>query len=204
MANGFGFNPMFAGQMGCPSCGYGSTMMGGPMGMGYPSGGGYPYFAGMGYPFGMGPSFPYGFQPGFQPSYGPWFGGPMTWGGTYPGMYGGPRMYGGPATYGGGWAYTENWPSDEQIGEMIYDSIDADPVIPYDSDINVDVTGGVVTLSGTVPNKRIKHAVGDDAWWVPGVWDVSNNLQIVGRRERAAAPAAGKAETTMPKTTTRK
>lgn len=66
---------------------------------------------------------------------------------------------------------------------MIFDSVDADPVVPYESDINIDVTGGVVTLSGTVPSKRIKHAVGDDAWWVPGVWDVNNNIHILSRRK---------------------
>lgn len=174
MPNGFGYNPMFAGPMAYPTYGYMPGMMGGPWGMGYPYGTG----GAMGFPY------------GFQPSYGPWFGGPMTWGGTFPGMY-------------GGWAYTEGWPSDEQIQEMIYDSIDADPVVPYDSDITVEVTGGVVTLSGTVPNKRVKHAVGDDAWWVPGVWDVNNNLQIVGRRERAA-PAPGRPEAAAQKESKKK
>ncbi|MGQ9675150.1 MAG: BON domain-containing protein [Chloroflexota bacterium] len=147
---------------GLPSGAMGPGYMGGPMG---------PMGMGMG-PMGWSP---YGFGPG--PGYG--FG-PMTWGGTYPGFYGGmmgPGFYA-PGYMGGG------TPSDEQIKEMIYDSIDADPAVPFDSDISVDVTGGIVTLTGTVPSKRIKHAVGDDAWWVPGVWDVNNNIQVTGRRER--------------------
>ncbi len=120
-----------------------------------------------------------GYMPtGAQMMGGPWMGGPMTWGGTFPRRY--PGL---------GWAYPPA-PSDEQVREMIYDAIDADPVIPYDSDIKVDVTAGVVTLTGTVPNKRVKHATGDDAWWVPGIWDVNNNLQIVGRRKAAGAPKA--------------
>lgn len=86
-------------------------------------------------------------------------------------------------------------PSDEEITDMVFDSIDADPVVPYESDINVDVTGGIVTLSGTVPNKRIKHAVGDDAWWVPGVIDVNNNLQVSGRRQKKeSAPREGQGQ----------
>ncbi|MBI2952686.1 MAG: BON domain-containing protein [Chloroflexi bacterium] len=114
----------------------------------------------------------------------------MTWGGTFPGMY-----------TGQGWMYSEGMPSDDQIEDMIYTSIDADPSVPFDSEINIDVAGGVVTLSGTVPNKRVKHAVGDDAWWVPGVWDVNNNLAVTGHaqkpstRTRAHRPSSGKGST---------
>lgn len=132
----------------------------------------------MGMGMGMGSYSPF-YGPGYGPFYGPGFGpgyGPVTMGGTYPGFYGG--------MYGPG--FTGAMPSDDEIREMVEESIDADPAVPYDSDINVDVTGGIVTLTGTVPSKRIKHAVGDDAWWVTGVWDVNNNLQVTGRRERMA------------------
>ncbi|HEY8477426.1 MAG TPA: BON domain-containing protein, partial [Chloroflexota bacterium] len=58
----------------------------------------------------------------------------------------------------------------------------------------VEVDSGVVTLTGTVPNKRVKAAAGDDAWWVPGVVDVRNELQVTGRhryrREEAAEERA--------------
>ena len=67
---------------------------------------------------------------------------------------------------------------------MIYDSLDADPLIPSDVDVNVDVNAGVVTLTGTVPTKRMKHAAGDDAWWIPNVVDVNNMLKVEGRKER--------------------
>ena len=147
------------GGMWCPTCGLPYGMQGGYMGP----------------PMG---AMPFGFGPGFA--------GPMTWGGTYPGFYGpawGPGYFG-PGYWGAGAA-----PSDEEIKQMVYDSLDADPAIPFDSDIHVDVTGGIVTLTGTVPNKRIKHAAGDDAWWIPGVWDVNNNLEITGRREKAETKA---------------
>ena len=133
-----------------------------------------------------GPGGPFG--PGFSPwmggGFGPWGGwGPTpgpTWGGTY-----GPGMGGfGPGVYYGG------IPSDEEIRNMIFDSLDTDPLIPYDSDIKVDVTAGVVTLTGTVPSKRVKHSAGDDAWWVPGVIDINNQLQVT-RRGQAGRGATG-------------
>jgi hypothetical protein len=84
-------------------------------------------------------------------------------------------------------------PSDDEILQLVYDSLDADSSIPFDSDISVDVTAGIVTLTGTVPNKRIKHAAGDDVWWIPGVWDVNNNLQT----QRSSQQAEG--ETSAPR-----
>jgi len=116
----------------------------------------------------MGTRFPYG--PG---ALGPWMVSQMAWSGRPPGAF--------PAPV---WMYTERVPSDEQISSMIYDALDADPLVPPDSDIKVDVKEGVVTLTGTVPNRMAKHAAGDDAWWVPGVLDVHNNVQIVRRHER--------------------
>ncbi|MBI4496346.1 MAG: BON domain-containing protein [Chloroflexi bacterium] len=88
-----------------------------------------------------------------------------------------------------GWMAPWTMPTldDEQIRNLVYDAIDADPLVPFDSDITADVTGGVVTLRGTVPNKRVKHAIGDDAWWIPGVIDVNNQLEV-RRRERRATP----------------
>jgi len=44
--------------------------------------------------------------------------------------------------------------------------------------VNVQVTGGVVTLTGEVDSIVEKRAAGDDAWDTPGVRDVINNLTI--------------------------
>jgi hypothetical protein len=116
--------------------------------------------------FGMQGSFPW---QGYQGSY-PGFGGSMGlgglrhWGGTYTPQF-----------------TTTGLPTDDEIAEMIYDTLDADPLVPWDADIDVNVDAGTVNLSGTVPNKRIKHAAGDDAWWIPGVTDVQNSLQVSGR-----------------------
>ena len=114
----------------------------------------------LGLGFGRGMFNPYAFGPNLG----------ITSMGTMPGTY--------LSAYGG-----TSVASDEEIKDMVLTSLDADPRIPFDSDISVDVTGGIVTLTGTVPNKRIKHAAGDDAWWIPDVVDVNNELEIVGRQE---------------------
>ncbi|HOM71225.1 MAG TPA: BON domain-containing protein [Armatimonadota bacterium] len=81
-------------------------------------------------------------------------------------------------------SYTGGLPTDSEIEDMVYDSIDMDPLIPYDANIDIKVDAGTVTLSGEVPSKRIKHAAGDDAFWVPGVIDVDNQIKVTGRKRR--------------------
>lgn len=162
MANIYGMNPAF-----CPQCGF----QFGPVGPTGPFG----YTPG----FGMGFGGPWGFGPayGYSPPWGTggWgLGGLRTWGGTYSPQY-----------------LSTGLPTDEEITEMVYDALDDDPLIPWDADINVDVKAGEVTLTGTVPNKRIKHSAGDDTWWVPGVVDVHNELQVSGRHRFRSEEAEG-------------
>lgn len=170
------------GQMGFPSAGPTWT---GTYGQGQ-------YMPGMyGQPYGMGPGN-FGFGGQMPAGYGmnPWAAwnfNPIAlgWG------LGGGRRWGG--TYSPQFAMT-GLPTDEETTEMVYDAIDADPLIPFDADINVDTDAGTVTLTGTVPNKQIKHAVGDDAWWIVGVDDVRNELQVQPRRggqEGQTRPSAG-------------
>jgi len=129
-----------------------------------------------------------------------WLPGPMpteTWPGLMTGPY--PRgLFGygyGPVTPPGGvmsawptWGQASAVPAqsldDESIRELVYDTIDAAPMILPDVDVEIDVNAGVVTLKGRVPGKRTKHAVGEAAWWIPGVVDVNNQLQVSPRRER--------------------
>ncbi|HUX88023.1 MAG TPA: BON domain-containing protein, partial [Chloroflexota bacterium] len=40
--------------------------------------------------------------------------------------------------------------------------------------------------TGTVPSKEIKHAAGDDAWWLPGVDDIDNQLTVEAPRRVSA------------------
>jgi len=106
---------------------------------------------------------------------------------TVYGGLGGLRRHGGTYTQQ---FLTTGLPTDQEITEMIYDQMDVDPLIPYDADINVDVDAGVVTLTGTVPDKAAKHAAGDDAWWVPGVDDVNNQITVSGRHRYRVRPRA--------------
>ncbi len=46
------------------------------------------------------------------------------------------------------------------------------------SEIDVTVQQGVVTLWGTVPSLTMKRYAGVLAWWVPGVRDVDNRLDL--------------------------
>lgn len=119
-----------------------------------------------------------GTAPAYAPGYAP--------AGPYAPPYGAPMApYGYGPGYGMGYA---GLPTDEDITNMVYDSIDSDPLIPFDADITVNVDAGEVTLSGTVVNKRIKHAAGEDSWWVPGVVDVHNQIKVQKKeRERPAA-----------------
>ena len=183
----------------CPQCGCSipqhQAVGGGPTmpgtfttGMGY----GAPWtgFGGPGMGFGGfgGPGMGFGMQPGaFGPPWNPAWMNPWTsptglgWG------LGGMRRWGG--TYSPQFMMT-GLPTDDEIVEMVYDAIDADPLIPFDADIDVDSDAGTVTLSGTVPTKEIKHAAGDDAWWIPGVDDVKNDLQVARRRPEGMARRA--------------
>ncbi|MGH2461252.1 MAG: BON domain-containing protein [Chloroflexota bacterium] len=111
-----------------------------------------------------GPPFPaYGY-----PSWGsgPWYG-------TFPAAM--------PTAIATGAARTD----DAHIREFVERAIDNDPSIPAHAEIDVAVENGVVTLTGTVSNKRIKHAAGDDAWFVPQVFDVHNEIAVVSHREHA-------------------
>lgn len=69
-------------------------------------------------------------------------------------------------------------PDDDEIVEMIYDAFEEDPLIPWNADIEVHSDAGMVTLTGTVTSRQIKHAAGDDAWWIPGVDDVRNEIRL--------------------------
>ena len=158
-----------------------------PYGNNMPFGSGMPFGNGMGMGMGYGYGMPFGYGMGMGQGFNPYaFGNPYGVGGGYAPTpvelgwgLGGLRRWGG--TYSPQFV-TTGLPTDDETVEMIYDAIDADPVVPFDADIDVECDAGTVTLTGTVMSKEIKHAAGDDAWWIPGVDDVHNDLQVVSRR----------------------
>ncbi len=67
---------------------------------------------------------------------------------------------------------------DEDIRRTVGDYLRADPRIPPQSKIHVEVREGVVTLTGLVPDKWVKHAANEIVLGLPDVVDVQNNLQV--------------------------
>ncbi len=68
-------------------------------------------------------------------------------------------------------------PSDAEIKAAVIDAFLYDPRV-YSFKPTVDVTGGVVTLSGTVDNLKAKRAAERDAQNTFGVWSVVNLLKV--------------------------
>jgi len=56
--------------------------------------------------------------------------------------------------------------------------------------IDVEVAGGVVTLSGEVPGLAHKRLAGVLAWWVPGSRDVVNGLEVLPAERDSAGELA--------------
>ena len=107
--------------------------------------------------------------------------------------YGDDGLGGSAAAYAGGDALTrresfrgkgpKNWGADDRIRALInhrltdHDGIDA-------SDIDVAVSGGEVTLSGTAGSRWEKRLAEDIAWQCDGVHDVHNRLTVADREKQ--------------------
>jgi osmotically-inducible protein OsmY len=72
--------------------------------------------------------------------------------------------------------------SDERIREDVCDRLSDDPRIDA-SDIDVQVSGGEVTLSGTVRDRDLKRRAEDTAEDISGVKNVQNNLRVNNDRD---------------------
>jgi hypothetical protein len=69
--------------------------------------------------------------------------------------------------------------NDQDVEELLYDAIE---LMPGAGEIEIRCEGARVSLTGSVPNRRVKRDVGELAWAVPGVNDVHNVLNIATRR----------------------
>lgn len=67
--------------------------------------------------------------------------------------------------------------TDERIREDVNDHLTEDPYVDA-SDIEVAVSSGEVTLSGTVPDRRSRRRAEDLVEAIPGVSFVQNNLRL--------------------------
>jgi hypothetical protein len=86
--------------------------------------------------------------------------------------------------------------SDQDVEELLYDTIE---LIPSAGDVEVRCENGRVSLTGSVPNKRLKRDIGELAWAIPAINDVNNTITIQTRRrsrgfgrESEAQPPAGR------------
>lgn len=66
----------------------------------------------------------------------------------------------------------------EDVCELLCDADDVDA-----SEIEVQVHEGEVTLQGSVPERRMKHAAEDCTEFVPGVREVHNCLRVIRRED---------------------
>jgi hypothetical protein len=73
--------------------------------------------------------------------------------------------------------------NDHDVEELLYDALE---LLPGAADVEVRCEGGRVTLTGSVPHKRIKRDVGELAWAIPAINDVQNTIAITGRRRSRA------------------
>lgn len=93
--------------------------------------------------------------------------------------------------------------SDERLKEMICERLREDPDIDP-GDVTITVTGGRITLEGTVDSRHTKNAIEDIADQF-GVQDVQNNLRVQrtaqfgGESTASRAGTTGTAEGTKPK-----
>lgn len=71
--------------------------------------------------------------------------------------------------------------SDDRIREDVSEALWAHPRIDA-SEVEVDVKDGVVTLSGTVTERRMKRLIEDEIDNLPGVRDVINNVRTQDRQ----------------------
>src|SRR5579884_2409845 len=88
---------------------------------------------------------------------------------------------GGPAGRQMGLPATIGQYSDGQLEHIVNSVLDNDPMTA-DADITVAVHDGVVTLGGTVRHRVTMLQAENDAWSVPSVHEVQNNIQLKPRK----------------------
>jgi BON domain len=71
--------------------------------------------------------------------------------------------------------------NDHEIEDFLYDALE---LLTGTNDVEVRCEGGRVTLTGNVPQKRLKRDIGEIAWALPTINDVQNNLTIASRRRQ--------------------
>ena len=74
---------------------------------------------------------------------------------------------------------TDALPTDREMMSVLVHRLNETPYTE-DAEIKVDVDHRVIVLGGEVETPIAKRVAGDDAWDIPGVMDVSNQLVVAG------------------------
>jgi len=74
--------------------------------------------------------------------------------------------------------------TEQEVEDFIYDALE---LLPGAGEVEVRCESGRVTLTGSVPHKRVKRDAGEVAWAIPGLSDVQNNVAITSRRRARAS-----------------
>ena len=68
--------------------------------------------------------------------------------------------------------------NDGETADALRLVLEKDPLMPHADDLGISVRDHVVTLSGVVTNEEERRQVEYDAWYVVGVRDVVNHLEV--------------------------
>ncbi len=79
--------------------------------------------------------------------------------------------------------------SDERIKDEVCDALEASPQVDA-SEIEVDVKGGEVTLTGTVTERHMKRAAEESIEHLAGVTDIHNQIRVVKSASQAVSSRA--------------
>lgn len=88
--------------------------------------------------------------------------------------------------------------TDKQIARHVIDALEQDPWIDH-TKIKVTVKGGVVRLEGEAESLLRKRLIGVTAWWIPGVRNVINDLQVLYPEEDSDDQIVDACETVLEK-----
>lgn len=80
--------------------------------------------------------------------------------------------------------------SDNEIHAKLKTKLTADKASNL-VNIDINVTNGIVTLAGEVPNSQVKEQAERDAWSVKGVRQVINNLQVSSSSTSTGSTSSG-------------
>lgn len=75
--------------------------------------------------------------------------------------------------------FPEQEDADNEITDAVRIVLEKDPLVHADN-LKPGTAAGVVTLTGSVATNEEKHLAILDAWYVPGVWDVVDRIDVHG------------------------